>query len=76
MIDLTDIYFFLCKLSATVLLISAVAFGVLMLAGVDIEHDERVLGFIAYIVAVAGVASFAMLVILLVILIIYFIWTC
>lgn len=75
MIDLSDIYLWLCKLSATVALISAVAFGIIMLAGVDIEHVEGIWGCITEIIAVAFAASITMLIILLVILIIYCIWT-
>ena len=73
-INLTDIYLCLCKLSATIFLISVVTFCFLMIASVDIENDESKLGFFAYIVAATGVASFAMLMILLLVLVIYYIW--
>ena len=73
-INLTDIYLCLCKLSATICLISAVAFGLLTFAGVDIERDEGIWGCIGGIIAVAFAASIAMLMILFVVLIIYYIW--
>lgn len=73
-INLAGIYLFLCKLSATILLISIATFGFLMVASVDVENDESVLGFFAYIVAAAGIASFAMLIILFLVFVIYEIW--
>jgi len=73
-INLTDIYLCLLKLSATIFLISVVTFCFLMVAGVDIEHDEGVWGCIAGIVAATVVASLVMLIILILVLIIYYIW--
>lgn len=73
-INLTDIYLCLCKLSASICLISGVTFGFITLAGVDIEHDEGIWGRIAGIMADAFVASIAILIILFVTFAIYEIW--
>lgn len=73
-INLSEIYLCLLKLSATICLISLAVFLVLLIAGVDIEHDEGIWGCIAGITVVAGAASVAMLIILLLALVVYSIW--
>ena len=74
-INLTGIYLFLCKLSATICITSAVTFGFIMFVDMNyVENDDSIVGFVAYIVASAFAASAAMLLILLLALVIYYIW--